>query len=944
MDRKKLIQTAQRYLRGEDIPLTEVRDCADKLYGERMFNYSRRLYARLCRTQSSDEKLRQRWAISTYKDDDQPGEMRFDEAAEILFSHYGYIPEDLKLSEVSGILGSIFKQKWRMDNQESWLKTSLRFYNQGMKLWEEAWQKEMPSVQAYMEGKADKPKTSKNFRDQGYCSINAAYICDTLAARLREAGGNDPVLSAQSQSLRQEASRIRSALVEFCQATEAFFQQGWEEEKKESGYDPNASTKSPYWFYATWAEALLGTGAQGCAEAVKKMKQAVQYSAPNSWHRDSTGQQVANWIAEEHFDKPITASYGDAKDEYRAHAAEVLSTVLGTDLHGSRSQKMGLALSGGGFRASLFHIGVLARLAEQNLLRNVEVISCVSGGSIIGAFYYLKIRELYQSKTDDEINQEDYIEVVRQIQHEFLAYINTDLRSNLFRNLWDNVRMALFPGYSRTSRLADLYEKRLYAKVFAKDDPCDPHIYMTDLLIRPKGDNGEPMNVSPKRDNWKRRNKVPMLVLNATTLNTGHCWQFTATWMGEPPGYINSETDAMPTFRRMYYDGEAPAPHHKIRLATAVGASSCVPGLFKPVELRDLYRLNDGTSIDVQLVDGGVYDNQGLNTLLEQECNLVIISDAAGQMASVNDPKAGIVSVGGRTNAILQERVRAAQLDDLEARYGSKLLKGYLLMHLTKGLPSEAVNWRLCDDPYQPNIIEGEQNGDDVLTPYGIRKNIQTALARVRTDLDAFHEQEAYMLMYSGYLMTDYELREGSGSGERSEKEKQEEKEAKKAGKATPEQRPSMAFPLHHEPGEPPAAKPDWTFFRIRQQHDDAAESDKLHRLLKFSAGTVKIHRVSAVVQGLLAAVVAAATSGLLYLLFSQQSLRDGLLTLLTGAGALAAFGLLYWLLVLRLRFNPLAAVPRLVLGLLVSPLTALIAAALNAEYLRAGRIKRKDT
>ena len=43
------------------------------------------------------------------------------------------------------------------------------------------------------------------------------------------------------------------------------------------------------------------------------------------------------------------------------------------------SGKVGLALSGGGFRASLFHIGVLARLAECNVLRRVEVLSCVSG-------------------------------------------------------------------------------------------------------------------------------------------------------------------------------------------------------------------------------------------------------------------------------------------------------------------------------------------------------------------------------------------------------------------------------------------------------------------------------------------------------------------------------------------------------------------------------------
>ena len=34
-----------------------------------------------------------------------------------------------------------------------------------------------------------------------------------------------------------------------------------------------------------------------------------------------------------------------------------------------------------------------------------------------------------------------------------------------------------------------------------------------------------------------------MLVLNATTLNTGHNWQFTSTWMGESPFSIDEEID-----------------------------------------------------------------------------------------------------------------------------------------------------------------------------------------------------------------------------------------------------------------------------------------------------------------------------------------------------------------------------------------------------------------
>ena len=45
--------------------------------------------------------------------------------------------------------------------------------------------------------------------------------------------------------------------------------------------------------------------------------------------------------------------------------------------------QIGLALSGGGIRAAVFHLGVLRRLAEQDLLESVTQISTVSGGSLV---------------------------------------------------------------------------------------------------------------------------------------------------------------------------------------------------------------------------------------------------------------------------------------------------------------------------------------------------------------------------------------------------------------------------------------------------------------------------------------------------------------------------------------------------------------------------------
>lgn len=48
-------------------------------------------------------------------------------------------------------------------------------------------------------------------------------------------------------------------------------------------------------------------------------------------------------------------------------------------------RRIGLAMSGGGFRAAAFHLGVMQRLSELQLLEKLDLISCVSGGSIAGA-------------------------------------------------------------------------------------------------------------------------------------------------------------------------------------------------------------------------------------------------------------------------------------------------------------------------------------------------------------------------------------------------------------------------------------------------------------------------------------------------------------------------------------------------------------------------------
>jgi hypothetical protein len=275
-------------------------------------------------------------------------------------------------------------------------------------------------------------------------------------------------------------------------------------------------------------------------------------------------------------------------------------------------------------------------------------------------------------------------------------------------------------------------------------------------------------NFKPRYDNWRRNAKVPDLVLNATTLNTGRNWQFTASWMGEPPSRLDAEIGGNYLLRRMYHTEAprlrdkwgvwfrrpfAPLDYRAIRVGQAVAASSCVPGLFEPLVLSDLF---DGKT--VRLVDGGVYDNQGVASLLEQDCNVMIVSDASGQMEAQDIPSGSRLGVPLRSFSVSMARSRQAQFSELDARRRSGLLKGLMFLHMRKDLDADALDWRECQDPFEASAEARPAARRGILTSYGLSKEIQRLLSAIRTDLDSFTEVEAFALMTSGYLQADAEM------------------------------------------------------------------------------------------------------------------------------------------------------------------------------------------
>ena len=730
---------ARSILRGLEFSPPEVFGLAQELKEANAFGLARRLFGRIRSSgdytgiKKSPARVGQLHALCTYKDPDLPSEERFKRALEILDEVDHLRLSDLDRQESCGLRGAVYKRMWQVDGQHGNLERSVGYYLQGYAL---------------------KPEN-----DQGYTAINAAFMLDLSAleeaTQAKKTGANwEPAENRwlQARAIRRELTTLLPTLPDL---------------------PGNSYLKTEWWFHSTLAEAHFGLGqfdeAVAVLRAYNSEKKLGHIRPPveclSRWQLESTISQLG-WLARTQTRLAELLSERDVFRrenaavalEFRQQSERSLRDYLGEFAPGADRAvegKVGLALSGGGFRASLFHLGVLAYLSERDVLRRVEALSCVSGGSILGAHYYLEVRKLLNAMEDAQIQPEDYVNLVCRLERDFLAGVQRNIRCRAYASIWANLRAFLQPGYTATRRLGELYERELYAKV--EDGLGSEPRYLKDLMVKPRND----AEFQPKYDNWRRRAKVPILVLNATALNTGHNWQFTASWMGEPPSSIDSEIEGNYRLRRMYHWEAprlndkwchwysrwlAPPDYQQFRLGEAVAASSCVPGLFEPLVLPKLY---DGKT--VRLVDGGVYDNQGTASLLEQDCNLLIVSDASGQAAAQDNPGGRRVGVLFRSFGVSMARVRQAQYRELDARRRSGLLKGLMFLHLKRDLDADPVDWRECQDPFSASDEARPASRRGILTRYGLQKSVQQLLSGIRTDLDSFTEVEAFALMTSGY-------------------------------------------------------------------------------------------------------------------------------------------------------------------------------------------------
>src|SRR6267142_2390044 len=277
-------------------------------------------------------------AVGELKDLDLPADDRLDQALVILSE-----VEDLARTgdqETLGQAGAIFKRKWEITAQQHHLDTSLAYYRRG-----------------YEQGVT---------KDHGYTGVNAAFVLDLLADIEEAATGTAPSPYGVAAERRKDAARIRRDIITTLPPLAEDLNGSW--------------LKTQWWFLVTMGEAHFGLGEYD--QAGTWLGQAAKLPSVPDWEWETTARQLATLLPAEDRSRLARGEASSSKAE------NVLRQFLGGNFTAVTSVvagKMGLALSGGGFRASLFHIGVLAKLAELDLLRHVECLSCVSGGSIIGA-------------------------------------------------------------------------------------------------------------------------------------------------------------------------------------------------------------------------------------------------------------------------------------------------------------------------------------------------------------------------------------------------------------------------------------------------------------------------------------------------------------------------------------------------------------------------------
>jgi NTE family protein len=361
-----------------------------------------------------------------------------------------------------------------------------------------------------------------------------------------------------------------------------------------------------------------------------------------------------------------------------------------------RRHGVGLCLSGGGYRAALLHLGALRRLDELGVLCQVRTVSGVSGGSLAAvALAHPALRWPHPPGGNG----------VRDGDSSSWRVVGFD----------EHVAAVVRALAARNIRTPALLARLLPWRWFVRDAAVQA---LADQLAR-AAPFDQPLVVP--------RTAGPRVVVSATDLVFGVDWVEECAH-GDQPARVGS------------YRAGYSIPDDDWRLADSCATSCAEPPFFAPrrvpralglrltgghfeIESADRHR---ELRMRLQLVDGGVYDNLGLEPVWKSH-DQVLVSDGGGVFRAATQRT--VIGRLARSLEVLGRSGSNTRLRWLHAAFARDVLQG--------------CTWGIDDEPdggYPFEVVE--------------------LIARVRTDFDVFSTGEQQVLERHGYLVADRAIRQ----------------------------------------------------------------------------------------------------------------------------------------------------------------------------------------
>lgn len=277
-----------------------------------------------------------------------------------------------------------------------------------------------------------------------------------------------------------------------------------------------------------------------------------------------------------------------------------------------RSGEIALCLSGGGYRAAAFHLGVMKVLDSMGLMDRVKFLSTASGGTITAMKYAID-RTTGTSFGDFYAGMREFLKKVNVVEEGLKVLDKTPSPDGA--NDLSLIRSA-----------AKIYREKLVKK-----------------RARPNSEEAE-WSIQHLLDGMSEKKTFRDLIFNSSEFRSGNNFRFRLS-VERNLVYGNKNT----TIKKVV--------GNQVQLADVIAASSCFPGVFEPMRFPDDFRFSDRSQVrrpfrtndfsfkSVSLMDGGILDNQGLYGMTvsyekpPHPFDLLIVSDTSGRNDLIYDFK-----------------------------------------------------------------------------------------------------------------------------------------------------------------------------------------------------------------------------------------------------------------------------------------------------------------